>query len=136
MQDESQFLYTPFSLLELSLYVTGFQWSTFTPCSLVESIGLLDFNENRLNVRINFFVDEDGIDTIILYPIAVLYNDTDYDLHVRDPESRNSSYSKVLPKRTVSLPNNRILVLKPSVPDSTGFTSQYTNYTKIYINQE
>lgn len=53
---------------------------------------------------------------MILYPIAVLYNDTDYNLHVRDPDSKNYSYFKVLPKKALSLSNARVLVLKPSLP--------------------
>ena len=112
-QDESQFIYTSFNQLEISVHAKGFQWSVFMPCNLVEIIGLEDFNHNKLNVKMNLFVDDDGIDTVILYPIAVLYNDTDYDLHIRDPECKNYSYSKVLPKKSISLSNYRILVLKP-----------------------
>lgn len=52
---------------------------------MIESIGLLDFNNNKLNVKINMFVDEDGITNVIFYPIAVLYNDTDYEIKIRDP---------------------------------------------------
>lgn len=78
-------MYTPFNILEISIHTDGFQWSSFIPFNVIESIGLLDFNNNKLNVKINMFVDEDGITNVIFYPIAVLYNDTDYDIKIRDP---------------------------------------------------
>lgn len=93
------------------------------PCGILDTVGLLDFNYNRLNVKIHTFYDEDSIANMILYPIAVLYNDTDYHLHIRDPDSKNYSYFKVLPKKAISLSNGRILVLKPHVSADTGFTS-------------
>lgn len=31
------------------------------------------------------FVDEDGVTNAIIYPIAVLYNDSDYILLIKDP---------------------------------------------------
>lgn len=51
----------------------------------MENVSLLDFNNNKLNIKINLFFDEDGIMTAVLYPIAVLYNETDYELYIRDP---------------------------------------------------
>lgn len=85
LQDQIEYIYTSFNELEVSLHADGFQWSTFSTCSIMESISLVDFNNNKLSVKINLFFDEDGIMTAVLYPIAVLYNDTDFDLNIRDP---------------------------------------------------
>lgn len=101
----------------------------------MEVIGLEDFNYNKLNIKVSLFTDDDGIDTVILYPIAVLYNDTDYHIHIRDPECKNHSYSKVLPKKSISLSNYRILVLKPQLSQSANITTK-SNYTKVYMNQD
>lgn len=61
------------------------------------------------------FVEQDGITNVIFYPVAVLYNDSDYIIRIRDPESKNYTCNNVLPKQSVSLSNNRILVLKPDL---------------------
>jgi hypothetical protein len=52
---------------------------------VIENIVLLDYNNNKLNIKVTIFLDEDGITTAILYPIAVLYNDTECDIHLKDP---------------------------------------------------
>jgi len=57
MQDESQFIYTLFTQLEISVHADGFQWSTFVPCGIVDSIALTDFNCNRLTVKVHTFFD-------------------------------------------------------------------------------
>lgn len=135
-QDESQYIYTSFNQLEISLHADSFQWSQFVPCAVVESIGLIDFNDNKLNVKINMFVDEDNISNVILYPIAVLYNDSDFNLFVRDPESKGHNHKTIFPKKAMSLSNNRVLVLKPELPLTSGFTSKHTSYTKVYMSQD
>jgi hypothetical protein len=56
-------------------------------------------------------------------------------LNIRDPDSKNNSYNKVLPKKAISLSNNRVLILKPDLPGTTGYSSSETDYTKIYLSQ-
>jgi hypothetical protein len=90
----------------------------------VENVLLMDYNNNRLNIKVSIFVDEDGITTAILYPIAVLYNDTDYDLHLKDPDSRTGISMSVPPRKSISLSNNRLLVFKPYFPPTSGSSSK------------
>jgi hypothetical protein len=136
-QDKLEFVYTPLRELEMAMHVDLFQWSVFMPCNAGDSVLLLDYNGNRLNVKINSFIDDDGIITTIFYPIAVLYNDTDYSLHLKDPDNRTTnSFLVVAPGRGISLSNHRVLVFKPDLPPTSGFTSKASNYAKVYMSQD
>lgn len=71
--------------------------------------------------------------TAIFYPLAVLYNDSDYEVSIKDPENKNSaSVIKVQSQQAVSLSNPRFLIFKPKA----SVSPNWTPYTKISIANE